>query len=110
MTRNGLIGLFTAVFCIMMFVTIRASLERGVFDNAALMGDVWFQATLADAYLGFITFYVWVAWREQSTARRVVWFVLIMTLGNLAMSVYVLILLLKLPPDSDLRAVLDTRS
>ena len=72
---------------------------RHVFDNGPLMRDVWFQATLLDAYFGFLTFYVWVAWKERTLAGRVVWFVLIMTLGNMAMSAYVILQLIRLPPE-----------
>ena len=56
-----------------------------------LTSDPWFLATLADAYFGFLTFYVWVAYKEHSVWRKLLWFVLIMVLGNIAISVYVLI-------------------
>ena len=56
-------------------------------------------ATLYDAYFGFLTFFCWLAWRERSTAIKIVWFVLIMGLGNIAMSFYVLIQLFRLKPD-----------
>ena len=50
----------------------------------------WFIATLFDAYWAFIAFYVWVAWKEQSAAARVGWFVAIIALGNIAMAAYLL--------------------
>ena len=62
------------------------------------MPDPWFRATLVDAYCGFLTFFVWVAYNEHTMWRRGLWFVLIMTLGNIAMSVYVLIQLTKRRP------------
>lgn len=95
--------LFVAIFVAMIVVTVRASLVRPVFDNAALLADPWFQATLCDAYFGFLTFYVWVAWKERSWLSRLCWFVLIMGLGNLAMSVYVLLQLKKLPREGEKR-------
>ena len=83
--------LFALILVSMIGVSTWASLERDIFTAGRdLMQDRWFIATLMDAYFGFLTFYVWVAWREGSLARRVVWFVLIMCLGNIAMSVYVL--------------------
>jgi len=74
------------------------------------MRDVWFQVTLLDAYLCFATIYVWIAWKEQTLLRRVVWFVLIMSFGSMAISAYVLMQLMKLPSGSGLAALLTTRS
>lgn len=91
----------------MLYVTITASLDRGVFEaGAALWPDPWFRATLADAYFGFVTFFVWVAYKERGFLRQAVWFVLIMALGNIAMSVYVLIQLFRLPKNAPLRHLL----
>ncbi len=85
-------------FCVCLLAfTVRASLERSLFNNASLMQDVWFQVTLLDAYLGFFIFYVWVAWKEQSVLSRVVWFVLIMAFGNMATSLYVVVQITRHP-------------
>ena len=108
--RKRLTLLFSIMFCVMFVFTIRASLVRNVFDNAALMSDVWLQATLVDAYLGFLTFYVWVAWKERTFPRRIGWFVLIMTLGNMAMAAYVLLQLRMLRPDEGVDVLLTKRS
>ena len=62
----------------------------------------WAVATLFDAYFGFVTFFVWVCFKERSLAAKVIWFVLIMALGNIAMSGYVLIQLFRLKPDEPL--------
>jgi hypothetical protein len=43
-----------------------------------------------DAYFGFVTFYVWLAYKETSWVRRAVWLLAILLLGNFAMSAYVL--------------------
>jgi hypothetical protein len=66
----------------------------------------WSVATLFDAYFGFLTFYVWVAYKERSTAARVVWFILIMALGNMAMSAYMLLQLSKLRSGQPLESLL----
>ena len=52
--------------------------------------NLWTIATLIDAYYGFVTFYVWVLWKERRALPRALWFVAIMALGNIAMSAYVL--------------------
>lgn len=90
--------LFSAIFVAMLTVTIQTSMRMPIWDAFATFGDnPWAVATLWDAYLGFLTFYVWVFWREQRLLPRLVWFILIMTLGNMAMSLYVLIQLYRLP-------------
>ncbi len=108
--RTFLIFLFAAIFAAMTTVTVRASLAIGLFeawpDYAA---NPWAVATLYDAYFAFITFYVWVAYRERSMLWRVVWFVLIMGLGTIAMSLYMLLQLRRLCPGEPLEALLRRR-
>jgi cell shape-determining protein MreD len=58
--------------------------------GADLWPDYWFRATLLDAYFGFITFYVWVAYKERTNFARAAWLLAILLLGNFAMSAYVL--------------------
>lgn len=96
MTRMILVLLFSAILVAMLAVTAYASLDRSILNvGPQLTSDPWFHATLADAYFGFLTFFVWVAYKEQGAFRKLLWFVLIMTLGNIAMSAYVLIQLVR---------------
>ncbi len=91
--------LFGVILLAMLYVTITASLQEGVFTaGARLWPDPWFRATLADAYFGFVAVYVWIAWRERSAGPRILWFVLLMTLGNIAIAGYVLAALFRLQP------------
>ena len=69
----------------------------------------WFIATLFDAYWGFITFFVWVCYRQTSWIARAAWFVAIIALGNIAMSTYCLAALSQLPAGSHLSDVLTRR-
>jgi hypothetical protein len=81
-----------AVLAVMLYVTISASLQQDIVSaTRQLWTDPWFRATLADAYFGFLFFWLWVAWREQSLAKSALWFFLVMALGNLAMAGYVLL-------------------
>jgi hypothetical protein len=89
--------LFSAIFVWMTWATIRTSLKVSLWDAMpAFAASPWSMATLYDAYCGFITFYVWVFYKETAWASRILWFVLIMVLGNIAMSIYVLIQLFRL--------------
>jgi len=90
--RYSLMILCIAILALMIAVTARASFDRSIIEALIqLFPDPWFQATICDAYCGFVIFYVWVAYRERRPWKRIVWFVLIMALGNIAMPTYVLI-------------------
>ncbi len=107
MVRYFLISLFAGIFLAMLAVTTYASLDRSICDvGPELTFAPWFHATLADAYFGFLTFFVWVAYKEPGIWRKLLWFVLIMTLGNIAMSIYCLIQLWRWKVDGDLKLLL----
>lgn len=83
--------LFACIFGSMVWVTSWASLDTPLFEIPdEVLSHPWFIASLLDAYWGFVTFFVWVAWKEQSMAARPLWFVAIMLLGNFAMAAYFL--------------------
>lgn len=97
--RAFLVGLFTGILVLMLVVTAWAAWHGAVWEAGYLFREPWFVATFADAYCGFLTFYVWVAYRERGTAKRVGWFVAIVCLGNIAMAAYMLLQLLRLRRD-----------
>jgi hypothetical protein len=91
-------GLFLVVLASMLWVTTRASLQQSLFAiPREVITNPWFIATLFDAYWAFITFYVWMAWKEQSLAARLLWFIAVIALGNIAMAVYMLVELFRVP-------------
>ncbi len=99
--------LFTTILTAMLALTVFASMERSILEAGRdLLPDRWYQATLCDAYFGFITFYVWVAYKERAVWSRLVWFGLIMLLGNIAMASYMLIQLARLPAGAEFRDLL----
>ena len=89
---KGLVAVFYGVvLAVMIGLTTAASLDRGIFVALEeLWPDLWFRATLADAYIAFLTVYLWVAWRERSLAARALWFVLFMALGSIGIALYFL--------------------
>ena len=102
-----LTSLFGAIFLWMTVMTIRTSLAVSLLEAwPSYAANPWAVATLYDAYFGFLTFYVWVAYKERKMWSRIVWFLLIMGLGNIAMSLYVLIQLLRLRREESAEAVL----
>jgi len=103
--------LFIVIIASMLWVTSWAGLHQslGAFARSATFRDPWVIATLFDAYWAFVTFYVWVAWKEQSLTARVLWFVAIILLGNLAMSAYMLAQLFGVPAAGPLAEVFSRR-
>lgn len=96
--------LFAFIFLFMIVATVLTSLKVPIW-NASFTGNPWAWATLYDAYFGFITFYCWVAWRERALGPKLLWLVLILALGNIAMSGYVLLQLFALKPDEPVGAL-----
>ena len=95
----------------MLAVTSWASLHTPLFAiPREVLAHPWFIATLFDAYWAFVAFYVWVAWKEQSLAARVLWFVAIIALGNIAMAAYFLRELFRVPADGALDPVFTRRN
>jgi hypothetical protein len=101
--------IFVAIFLWMVAMTTWVSLHKPVWQAGSEFSWItspWAVATLFDAYFGFVTFFVWVCFKENSLVAKVIWFLLIMGLGNIAMSSYVLIQLFKLKPDEPLSNLL----
>jgi hypothetical protein len=108
-----LIALFSLVFAAMVGVTLWAGSQASLLDpavRAAYNSQPWAIATLFDAYSGFLTFFVWVAFREPGLGQKILWFVLIMLLGNIAMSLYVLLQLFRLKAGESLASLLAPRA
>ena len=105
--KTALKLLFVAIFLWMTVLTIRTSLAVSLWSAwDSYAANPWAVATLYDAYFGFITFWVWVAYKENTIWSRLLWLVLILGLGNIAMSLYVLIQLFRLKPDQPVEALL----
>jgi hypothetical protein len=93
--------IFGAIFTTMLTVTVWASLKENIFQIPPVVtGDPWFQASLYDAYFGFLTFYCWLWYKSPTWPARLIWAVLIICLGNTAMAGYMLWQLFRLPLDA----------
>jgi hypothetical protein len=92
----------------MVGMTTWVSLHKSILDAGTEFSwahSPWSVATLFDAYFGFTAFFVWVCCKERSLGARVLWFVLIMSLGNIAMSAYMLRQLFKLKPGEPVKHI-----
>jgi hypothetical protein len=89
-----------------------ASVQQPLWQWAGLTtrpDNWWTIATCIDAYYGFTTFYIWVLYKERGLQSRVIWFIAIMALGNIAMSSYVLLQLARLRAEEPAAAILTAR-
>jgi hypothetical protein len=111
--KTFLILLFLFIFIFMVVMTVRTQMQVSLWDfprwQPQYAGNPWAMATLWDAYFGFITFFVWVCYKERTMGMRILWFLLIMALGNIAMSCYVLIQLFRLKPGEAVSDVITRR-
>ncbi len=91
-----------SAFCIlvlvaMTWVTTRASLESSVIDGFKRVAeDPWGLATLADAYFGFLFFYLYVLSQETRIGPRLLWLLGLLVLGNFAIAFFVLLQIRKM--------------
>ena len=98
---------FALVLVTMLAVTGWASLQVALWNTPREVAThPWFIATLFDTYFAFLTFYLWVANKETRWIARGGWLVAILLLGNIAMALYVLIQLWRLPPSARLQDLL----
>ena len=111
-SKSALKILFSCIFLTLLVYNSWAATQQSVLQWGGLTVGIdryWTIATFLDAYFGFLTFYTWVFYKEPRWTPRVLWFIAIMALGNIAMSSYVLLQLMRLRPDQDASAILARR-
>lgn len=87
--KKGLIIFFSIVLVSMLAVTSWASLYENVFAGGAkIIAEPWGIATLFDTYFAFFTFYFWLAYKENHLVKNIIWLVLVILFGNIAMAIY----------------------
>ncbi len=95
--------LFIGVLAAMLLVTTWASQDVALWKTPrALWTHPWVIATLCDTYFAFLTYWLWVAYKERSVLARAGWLIAILLTGNFAMATYMLIQLFKLPANASL--------
>jgi len=113
MNKTLLKFLFDSILAGMLVVSAYATANQSLTQWTGITAGqdrYWTLATLCDAYCGFVTFYVWVLYKERKWLARAAWFVAIMVLGNMAMASYVLWQLLRLRSDEPASTILFNRS
>ncbi|MGD2060528.1 MAG: DUF1475 family protein [Acidimicrobiia bacterium] len=88
-----LVRFLAVALTLVMAATVVYGLVSGDFgdEGAEILGLAWGRVTLIDLYVGLIVFGAWIAIRETSWAARIMWWVALVVLGNLAAAAYLLV-------------------
>jgi hypothetical protein len=98
---------FMVVLVAMLAVTTWASNIIALWKTPMeVLGHPWFIATLFDTYFAFLTFWLWVAYKQRGWGSRIGWLLAIFVLGNIAMATFMLIQLFKLPANAKIEELI----
>jgi len=96
--------LFSVLFVWMCYTVITTSLNSNLFSNWNYLGGIpWMRATLWDFYTNVTVIFVWLCYKENKLYLKIIWLILLVTLGSIASCAYVLIQLFKLKPGEGLK-------
>ena len=96
--------LFSIVLLFMCYEVISTCLESNLFNEWHFLGSIpWMRATLWDFYANVLVIFLWVSYKENNIALKIMWLILLVCLGSIASCIYVLIQLFKLKKDDDLQ-------
>lgn len=56
---------------------------------AELLDNVWGRVTIVDLYLALLAAWVWILWRERSVGAAVLWGLLLVVTGSVALWTYI---------------------
>ena len=103
-------GLALLVLVSLLVSTTRAGMEIPIWNvDRRFFDHPWALPTLIDAYGGFLLFYLFIFFKEPRTVTRLMWFILMMVLGNMASAVYLLIQTFRLRPDEPVANIMTVR-
>jgi hypothetical protein len=89
--------LFGALFVYMIYVVVTTQSQSPLFAEwDHLMQIPWMTATIKDFYTNVIAIFCWIAYKERNIAVKLLWLVLLVCLGSIATTLYILIQLFKL--------------
>jgi Protein of unknown function (DUF1475) len=87
----------SAVWLFMVWMVVTTSMESSLFKEWDFLGGIpWMRATLWDFYANILVIYLWVLYREKSSAMKIIWLILFFTLGSIGSIGYVLVQLFAL--------------
>lgn len=101
---NFLKVLFSLLLVWMCYTVISTSINSNLFSQWDFLGSIpWMRATLWDFYTNVTVIFVWLCYKENQLYLKLIWLVLLATLGSIASCAYILIQLFKLKPGEGLK-------
>jgi hypothetical protein len=112
MNRIAALKILFALLCAyMIYIVISTSVESNLFKEWSFLGSIpWMRATLWDFYANIAVLWAWIVYKESSWAIRILWLILFVGLGSIAVTCYVLLQLFALKPGEGLDRVLLKRT
>lgn len=96
--------LFSLLLVWMCYTVISTSLESDLFKQWSFLGGIpWMRATLWDFYANVTVIFIWVCYKVNNMPLRLLWLILLVTLGSIPSCAFVLIQLFKLKPHEGLK-------
>ena len=96
--------IFSILLVWVCYTVISTSIQSNLFKEWAFLRSIpWMRATLWDFYTNVAVIYLWLCYKEKSIPAKIIWLVLLVTLGSIDSCCYVLIQLFKLKPNEGLK-------
>lgn len=103
--------IFSILFVWVCYVVISTSLQSNLFEQWDYLGSIpWMRATLWDFYANVSVIYLWVCYKEKGIALKILWLILLVFLGSIASTAFVLIQLFRLKPNEGLKEFFTARN
>lgn len=99
--------LFSGILVFMTVIVVTTSLESNLFEEwDFLAGIPWMTATLWDFYANVFVLYCWMLYKETNWFWRILWLIVLCTLGSIGTCLYVLVALFRLKKDATVKDLL----
>jgi hypothetical protein len=103
--------IFSIIFIWVCYTVITTSLQSNLFEQWDYLGSIpWMRATLWDFYANVSVIYLWVCYKEKGILLKIIWLVLLVALGSIASTAFVLIQLFRLKPNEGLKEFFTSRN
>lgn len=104
---NTLRIIFAILFIVIVYTVINTSLQSNLFKEWDFLASIpWMNATLIDFYIMTFIVYLWVLYRENRIAAKIVLLILFVTLGSIATTGYVFYRLMRVKSNDPVEKVL----
>jgi hypothetical protein len=101
---------FSILFLWMCYTVINTSIHSNLFKEWDFLGSIpWMRATLWDFYANVCVICLWMLYKEKNIAFKIIWLILLVTLGSIASCAYVLSQLFRLKPEDGVKELLIKR-